>query len=157
VGEWEMKQFVRVLVFAAIALCLIASAAVEVSAAEPDVLTVKNCKDLATLLKVGDEGDPFIKEFAQKYRGKKIEFDGYCWDWVNRTSNKSLFDTLIWAGDVENFETYFAGPKCRVENVSKVSFQSLLNRRNIHIVAKVLSYKDSHTLLMLDLVSIRYR
>jgi hypothetical protein len=151
-----MKQFVRILVFAAMALCLIASASVEVSAAEPEVLTVKNCKDLATLLKVKDEGDPFIKEFAQKYHGKKIEFDGYCWDWINGTS-KSLFDTVICAGDVENFETYFAGPKCRVENVSNVSFPNLLNRRNVRIVAKVLSYKDSHTFLMLDLISIKYR
>jgi hypothetical protein len=152
-----MKQFVSVMVFVAVALCIIASVSIEVSATEPDVLTVNNSKDLAALLKVEDEGDPFIKEFAQKYHGKKIEFDGYCWDWVNFSSDKSLFDTMIWAGDIENFETYFAGPKCKVENVSKVSFPSLRNRRNVRVVAKVLGYKDSHTCLMLALISIKYR
>ncbi|MDR1515914.1 MAG: DUF4839 domain-containing protein [Synergistaceae bacterium] len=154
-----MKPFVRVLVlvFAAMVLCIIALAPVEISAAEPEVLTVKNCKDLATLLKVSSEDDPFVKEFAQKYHGKKIEFDGYCWDWANFSSGKTLFTTMIWAGDIDNFETYFAGPKCRVENVSNVSFPQLLNRRNVRIIAKVGNYKDSHTYLMLDLISIKYR
>jgi hypothetical protein len=160
-----MKQSVRVLVFTVMVLCFIGSAPVEVLADESDVLTVNNCKDLATLLKVKDADDPFVKKFAQKYNGKKIEFDGYCWDWVNHTSQspfsgevtvyKTRFDTLVWAGNVKNAETGDVGPTFRVNDVP--SFSTTPNRSNVHIVATVDSYDDSHAFLMIDLVSIKSR
>jgi hypothetical protein len=126
--------------------------------AEPAVLTVKNCKDLVALFKVRDAGDPFVKKFSQKYYGKIIEFDGYCWDWSNH-NNSTLFYTLIWVGNVKDAATISIGPKFRAENVRllKLGRSTALNRRNVHIVGKVGSYEDSHEFLMLDVISINFR
>ena len=43
---------------------------------EPAVLTVKNNKDFAALLKLGDNCAGKVRQFAHKYAGKTIQFDG---------------------------------------------------------------------------------
>ena len=40
------------------------------------VITAEDNKELAALLKAGDYCDPSMAQFAAKYQGQKIEFDG---------------------------------------------------------------------------------
>lgn len=66
-------------------------------------LTVENCPELAALIILRDPGDPTVSEFASKYYGQVIEFDG-C---VNAMQNHGEYETrwdvlsivhLYWTG-----------------------------------------------------------
>lgn len=64
----------------------------------PAVLTVKNNKDLAELLDLGDECSSKINDFATKYSGQRIEFDGAIVYMAPHGHYKTRFDILVNAG-----------------------------------------------------------
>ena len=48
--------------------------------AEPEVLSVDSCPELATLLSLSDPCSPTVSSFAASYKDKTIEFDAYIAD-----------------------------------------------------------------------------
>ena len=81
-----------------------------------EILTVKNNEDLAAVLAVKDETDPIIGEFAKKYAGRTIEFDGNIANMMQHGNYKTRYDILIYAGDYS--ETTAIGPNFKFEDVN---------------------------------------
>ncbi len=115
------------------------------SSAEPvdGNLTVDNCEDLKKLLASKEDYNLF-KDFATKYSGKTIEFDGSIDDVANYKEFKTKYNVLVSAGKYS--EESQVGPTFKFENVSiKTSDMNFGARgQNVHIIAKVLSF-DSNT------------
>lgn len=129
-----------------------------------ETLTVKNNKDFATLLAEKYESDSFIVEFAKKYDGKTIEFDGNIADMIHHGDYKTRYDILIYAG---NYSTTSAiGPSFKFKDVNIVYDLHLTGSnipetigvgQNIHITAKVVEYDREHCLFYLEPVSTKMR
>jgi hypothetical protein len=128
-----------------------------------EILTMGNCKDLAEILSKKDEFDPLIKEFAQKYAGRIIEFDGNTAAVQQHGNYKTRFDYLIYAGNYS--KTTVSGPSFQFRDVNysdlhltgenvPVSFGAGLN---IHIIATVGEYNETSGLFELKPVSIKMR
>jgi hypothetical protein len=128
-----------------------------------EILTVDNCKELAEILSTKDESDPLIKEFAQKYAGRTIEFDGNTAYVSNHGNYKTRFDYLIYAGDYS--ETTFFGPNFQFRDVNYTDLHltgedvpdTFGVGLNIHIIAIVQEYSESSGLFQLKPVSIKMR
>ena len=76
----------------------IADKAAADKAAADAIITVDNNEDMAALFKVSDF-DPFISEFAKKYAGRTIQFDGYVADMTPHENYNTRFDFLIYTGN----------------------------------------------------------
>jgi hypothetical protein len=158
-----MKPFVRVLVFAAMALCVIASASVKVSAAEPEVLTVKNCKDLAKLLSSGKQDFDTHKVFVNKYKGRIIEFDGCIAYMMNHGNYKTRYDVLIYRGNYSDSHT--TGPSFAFIDINYGNFNltgsnipdAIGATDNIHIKAEVKYFVEDGGYIRLDPISTQVR
>lgn len=134
---------------------------VNTETAEPQILTVENCDNLANLL-INDSSDT-IKAFVEKYKNKTIEFDGHISAVSNHNDYKTRYDILIYAGDYVNESA--KGPNFRFEDVNTndlgiddlylPSFVSAGS--NVHIVAEVENYNDVSGVLKLDPISIQSR
>lgn len=134
---------------------------VNTEAAEPQILTVENCDDLANLL-INDSGDT-IKAFVEKYKNKTIEFDGHISAVSNHNDYKTRYDILMYAGDYVKESA--KGPNFRFEDVNTndlgiddlylPSFVSAGS--NVRIVAEVENYNDVSGVLKLDPISIQSR
>ena len=119
------------------------------------VLNTDNCEDLVKLLEVADPGDPFVAEFAEKYNGRKIEFDGvvsYC---THHGSYNTRFDYLIGVGD--DPETATRGPNFKFEDINYYDFkwegespESVPVGTKLHCVAEVDRYEDTSQLFFLE-------
>lgn len=126
-------------------------------------MTVKTSSDLANLLSIRDPLDPFVKEFARKYKGKTIEFDGNIAFMSNHGSYKTRYDILIYAGDYS--ETTALGPSFQFVDVNIHDLNlvgnnipdSLHTGHNLHIVAKVVGYNESSGLFELKPISTKVR
>ena len=107
------------------------------------ILTIDNSSDLKKLLTSDDEED--FAEFAEKYAGKTIEFDGSIDYLVNHDNYKTRYDFLVSSGDYS--EDTQDGPTFKLENysVSQKEFpdESYAVGDPIHIVAKVDEFKSS--------------
>jgi hypothetical protein len=128
-----------------------------------EILTVENCKDLADILSTKDEFDPLIKEFAQRYTGRTIEFDGNTAYVSNHGNYKTRFDYLIYAGDYS--ETTFSGPNFQFRDVNYYDLHLTGDNvpdtfgvgLNIRISATVEEYNENSGLFQLKPVSIKIR
>jgi hypothetical protein len=128
-----------------------------------EILTVDNCKDLEEILSTKDVYDPLIKEFAQKYAGRTIEFDGNTADVNNHGDNKTRFDYLIYAGDYS--KTTVSGPSFQFRDVNYIDLHLTGENvpdtfgvgLNIHIIASVEEYSETSGLFQLKPVSIKMR
>ncbi|MEH7248167.1 DUF4839 domain-containing protein [Neobacillus niacini] len=120
-----------------------------------EILTVNNNEDLAAVLAVKNEADPIIGEFAKKYAGRTIEFDGNITNMMPHKSYKTSYDILILAGYYS--ETTFSGPNFKFEdvNVSDLNLtgsdipESIGMGQNLHITAKVGEYNETSQLFFL--------
>lgn len=130
---------------------------------EEETLTVDNNKEFAEILSIKDESSPLFKEFAQKYAGRTIEFDGNT-AYVNNHGNyKTRFDYLIFAGDYS--ETTFSGPNFQFRDVNYTDLHltgdnvpnTLGVGLNIRIIAKIEEYNENSGLFQLKPVSIQLR
>ena len=128
-----------------------------------EILTIKNCPDLMTLLSLKDPFDPFVKEFANKYKGRTIEFDGNIAYMSNHGSYKTRYDILIYAGDYS--ETSASGPNFQFVDVNMIDLNLVGDNipdyigkgDNIHIVARVGKYNENSGLFELDPISTEVR
>ena len=124
-----------------------------------ETITVSNNPDLAALLNGSDSG-PEVKSFAEKYRGRTIEFDGYTAAVQPHEGYNTRFDYLILAGDNGSAK----GPSFRFTNVNYADLHLSDDAPdtfgvglNIHVKAKVLEYDSSTTWFELEPVEISMR
>lgn len=135
----------------------------EVNKTTEEILTVDSCKDLLEIITTKDPFDPLIKEFAQKYAGKTIEFDGNTAYVNHHGDKKTRFDYLIIAGDYS--ETAGSGPLFQFRDVNYYDLHLTGENvpdtfgigLNIHIVATVGEYDEVSGLFQLKPVSITMR
>ena len=122
-------------------------------------LTVNNCPELAAMLANKADLDASYADFARKYNGRTIEFDGridYC---AKHGNTKTRFDYLVSAGDYDpNHQT---GPAFKFNDVNHFDLNTDLATvnvgQNVHIIAKVESYNSNSGLFFLDPVSVTSR
>ena len=118
------------------------------SVVEP--ITVDNNAEWNSLIQISDPDEGVIREFANKYSGKTIEFDG------NVQSVEDGSDSIvIYYGDYDAENTYsHNGPLILLRNadVSKVEIGD-----NVHIKAKVVPYNEKSYMMYLDHESITKR
>lgn len=122
-------------------------------------LTVDNCPELASMLSNKAEIDPSYSDFATKYKGRTIEFDGridYCTHYENYDTR---FDYLVSSGDYD--PDHQIGPSFKFENVSYYDLHTDMDTVsvgwNVHIIAKVESFDENSGLFYLDPVSVTKR
>lgn len=129
-----------------------------------EVLTAENNNDLKALLTVEDETSPIFADFAKKYKGRTIEFDGYIANMMLHGNYKTRYNILMLVGDYG--DTTFRGPNFQFENVNIVHELNLEGSnipdtigtgQNLHIKAEVLEYDDDPGLFKLKPVSTEFR
>lgn len=125
---------------------------------EPN-LTVDNCSELAAILSNKAEIDDSYSDFATKYRGRIIEFDGridYC---TKHGDYNTRFDYLLSAGDYD--PNHQIGPSFKFEDVNYYDLNTDLDTvsvgLNVRIVAKVVSFDSNAGLFFLEPVSVTGR
>ena len=133
----------------------------EAPATEPElsVLTVDNCPELKEMLSNKAEIDDSYINFALRYAGRTISFDGridYC---VNHGDYKTRFDYLVSAGDYD--PDHQIGPTFKFENVAYYDLHTTLESVpvgiNVRITAKVGKFNRNTGLFYLEPVSITGR
>ncbi|WP_416728771.1 DUF4839 domain-containing protein [Fictibacillus sp. JL2B1089] len=131
---------------------------------DQEILTIENNKDFAAVLTVKYEADPIIGEFAKKYAGRTIEFDGYIANMMLHGNYKIRYNILILAGDYG--QTTYSGPNFQFEDVNIVSDLNLTGSnipdtigmgQNLHITAAVKEYNEASELFKLEPISTRIR
>jgi len=130
---------------------------------EEEILTVDNNKELAEILSTKDETSPLFKEFAQKYAGRIIEFDGNTAYVSLYKDYKTRFNYLIFAGDYST--TTFSGPEFQFKNVNYYELHLTGDNvpdnfgagLNIRIIATVVEYDENPGLIQLKPISIKMR
>lgn len=129
-----------------------------------EILTVENNEDFAAVLTVKNEADPIIGEFAEKYAGRTIEFNGYIANMMQHGNQKTRYNILILAGDYG--ETTYSGPNFQFEDVNIVSDINLIGSnipdtigtgQNLHITAVVEEYNENSGFFLLEPVSTEIR
>ena len=115
----------------------------EVQKEEEKILTVSNNNDLKNLLASDDEDD--FAAFAEKYSGKRIEFDCSIDYLANHEGYDTRYDFLLSYGDYS--EDSQDGPTFKLENhsVSEKAFPDDVYSigDSIHIVAEVDEFRSS--------------
>lgn len=128
-----------------------------------EILTVENNAELAAILAETDPGSLIVSEFAKKYSGKIIEFDGNISNMINNSNYKTRYNILICAGDYS--EVTAIGPNFKFENVnisdlkltgSEIS-DSIGAGQNLRITAEVKEYKENSKLFMLRPICTKIR
>jgi hypothetical protein len=128
-----------------------------------EVLTIENNADMAALFKVGDF-DPFISEFAEKYSGRIIQFDGYIANIMPHDVYETRFDILIYTGNYG--ESSGNALSFKFEDVNIVFDLKLTGPnipeyisegQNLRITAEVVEYEEISGLFFLKPVSTEIR
>ena len=129
-----------------------------------EILTVENNKDLASILAVKGNNDLIISEFAKKYAGKTIEFNGNIAHVMPHENYKTRYDFLIYAGDYSE-TSGSGGPSFKFKDVnvsdlhltgSKIP-ENIVAGQNIRIIAKVVEYNEKQALFFLTPISTEIR
>lgn len=118
---------------------------------------------MAALFKVGDS-DPFISEFAEKYSGRIIQFDGYISSIIPHDGYETRFDLLIYTGNYGESSGNALSFKFEDINITtdlKLTGSNIpeyiREGQNLRITAKVIEYKDASGLFFLKPVSTEIR
>lgn len=130
---------------------------------EQDILTEENNEDLAALLAVQDTNDLIVVEFAKKYVGRTIEFDGYIAHMMPHGDNTTRYDILIAVGD--SSQTTYSGPDFKFEDVNVFDLnltgsevpETIGMGQNLYITAVVEEYEENSGLFFLNPVSSEIR
>jgi hypothetical protein len=130
------------------------------SSVEEEIITIDNNEEFAAVLATKDPGDQIIEDFAMKYEGRIIEFDGnigymdYHGDYTTR------YDFLIFAWDYS--ETSISGPYFKFEDCNTTYDLHWTGDNipdtvgigdNLHFVARILYYNDTQELFFLEPIS----
>ncbi len=92
--------------------------AIEENYQADEILTVDNCEELDAILQNTSEPYESYVDFASKYEGRTIEFDGRIDYIVNHENYNTRYDILVSAGDY-NPDTQI-GPTFKFENISLI-------------------------------------
>ncbi|MBE6801465.1 MAG: DUF4839 domain-containing protein [Ruminococcaceae bacterium] len=125
-------------------------------------LTIENCPELAYILDTKNEFDPQIKNFATKYKGRNIEFDGYTASVLPHENYTTRFDYLICYGD---YEGPISGPNFQINNVNYTDLHLVGSNVpdtfgtgiNIHIIAEVVGYNSGSGIFEIKPIKITIR
>lgn len=128
-----------------------------------EILTLENNEDLEAVLTVNDTNDPIVSEFAKKYAGRTIEFDGYIANMMPHDKYTTRYDILINTGDYG--ETTFDGPDFKFEDVNIFDLnltgaeipETIGMGQNLRITALVEEYDGNPGLFFLDPISSEIR
>lgn len=126
-------------------------------------LTIENNPELKVLLSLKDPGDPSIPAFAEKYKGRNIEFDASICYMAPHGNFKYYFDFLICPGDYNPDSQ--VGPQFKIENKNVTrglritgNAPEYVNKGdNIRLVAEVLEFNPNSQLFFLKPVQTTYR
>lgn len=124
-----------------------------------DNLTIENCPELKSILSNKAEIDQSYSDFASKYSGRIIEFDGRI-DYCTKHGNyNTRFDYLVSAGDYDPNRQ--VGPTFKFEDVNYFDLNTNLDTvsvgLNVRITAKVVSFNSNSGLFYLEPVSVKGR
>lgn len=130
------------------------------STMENEILTVENCAELANILSLKTENDYTYVDFAKKYKGKIIQFDGRIDYIVNHGNYTTRYDILVSAGDYDpDTQT---GPTFKFKDVNTTDLglntlfleEEIAIGDNVLITAKVVSYNYDTGIFLLDPISV---
>ena len=123
-----------------------------------DAYTVDNCPLLAEVLGIQDRRDPAVLEFAMKYDGDLIQFDGYI-DTMTYHSSNGTIDMTLRSGS--SHELFDLGAAFVVEGVNHQSFQTnmypLKDGTNVTVMALVDGYDQRTGSILIKPASIYSR
>ena len=128
----------------------------EENQATTEIITIDNNEEFVAVLNTKDPGDPIIKEFAVKYAGRTIEFDGNIAYMSYHGESTTRYDFLISPWDYS--ETSVSGPNFQFEdcNIFDIKLNgdnipdALKAGHNLHIVARIENYDETSQLFRLD-------
>lgn len=114
-------------------------------------MTVENNPELAALL-AGSDCEDSIAQFAAKYRGRTIEFDGNIAAMAKHGNHDTRYDILVVAGD---YGATNRGPNFQFRDVNTTSDlhytgdvpDTIGQGTNLHVVAEVGDYEGPRTCL----------
>lgn len=130
---------------------------------EEVIMNISNSPELVAILTTKNEFDPLIKQFADKYRGKTIEFDGYTANAARNDDYKTRFNYLICVGDYNSSSA--VGPQFQIQDVNYYDLHlsgdnvpdTFGTGLNIHIIAKVGTYSENTGLFQIEPIKITMR
>ena len=133
------------------------------STVEEEIITVDNNEEFAAVLNTKDPGDQIIEEFAVKYAGRTIEFDGNIAHMMYHGDYTTRYDFLIYAWDYS--ETSVSGPSFKFEDCNILDLNLIGDNvpdavgmgDNLHFVAKIINYDETSQLFYLDPISTEVR
>jgi hypothetical protein len=133
------------------------------SSAEEEIITVENNEEFAEVLNTKDPGDQIIEEFAVKYAGRTIEFDGNIAYMSNHGDYTTRYDFLISPWDYS--ETSVSGPNFKFEDCNVFDLNLIGDNvpdaigmgDNLHFIAKIIKYNETSQLFHLDPISTEVR
>ena len=134
------------------------------SSAGEEIITVENNEEFAAVLNANGPGNQIFAEFAEKYAGRTIEFDGNIAYMSNHGDYTTRYDFLISPWDYS--ETSVSGPNFKFEDVNVVHDLNLIGDNvpeyigigdNLHFVAEILYYNEASELFYLDPISTKVR
>lgn len=127
------------------------------------VLTVKNNADFAAVSVLGDYCGAPVAEFARKYAGRTIQFDGSIGALNNHGSYKTRYDILLSFGDdgMGTKGPYFLFRDINITSDLKLAGANIPDSvrmgDNLRITATVEEYEAKSCLFLLKPVSTQYR
>ena len=127
------------------------------------IYNTSNCKELSSLLKLKNENDPKVAEFANKYKGEKIEFDANVAFVSPHGDYNTRFDYLIYSGDYSTSKV--RGPNFQFEDVNyydlNLKGENVPDKfgigLNFHLIAEVEEYDSVSGLFKLKPIEITMR
>lgn len=133
------------------------------SSAEEEIITVDNNEEFAAILNTKDEGDQIIKEFAVKYAGRIIEFDGNIAHMSYHGDYTTRYDFLISPWDYS--ETSISGPYFKFEDCNVFDLNLIGDNipdavgtgDNLHFIAKIKNFDETSLWFYLDPISTEVR
>lgn len=130
----------------------------EIVTEQNEILTVENCSELANILSMKGELETAYKEFAEKYEGRIIAFEGRVDYLTNHGDYKTRYDVLLSAGDYD--PDHQIGPSFKFEDVNTYDMDletDIYVGKNVYIIAVVEEFDMNSGLFYLDPVSVSNR
>lgn len=113
------------------------------TAPNEEALNVENCSQLKTILNIDSTDDDAIIAFAEKYKGYKMEFDGYVDSVSPSNDSGTMYNFVIRSGDPGTY----VGPMFYIRNHSMESMnvtgeKVLHDGDKVHIVLEIGFYNE---------------
>jgi hypothetical protein len=134
------------------------------AAAADEPLTAETNEDLAALLKITDTCSPEITDFADRYNGKAIAFDGNIGAMNHHGNTDTRYDMLIGIGDYSKDSA--PGPSFQFRDVNATYDLHLTGTNipdtigvgnNLRIIAQIGAFESNSCLFLLEPISTEFR